>query len=51
MSRFVFHDRTDLRHGSLYPMTFSYLASRPMTPYDLIPCTIVPSCGAVLTVS
>ena len=51
VSRFMFHDRTDLCHGSLYPMTFSYLASRPVILDDLTPCTITPSCGAVLTIS
>ena len=40
---------SDLHHGSLYPMTFSYLASRLVTPYDLIPCTIPTSCGGLLT--
>ena len=48
MSRFVSHDRMDLRHGSMYPMT-----SHPhLTPHDSIltsPCTILICCGAVLT--
>ena len=32
LSRFVCHDRTDLCHGSSYPMTLPYLASRLATP-------------------
>ena len=49
LSRFVFHDRTDLGHGSLYPTTLRYLASHPMTPPMMSPCTIALSCGVVLT--
>ena len=47
--RFVFHDRMDLRHGSMYPMTSPYLRLTPHDSVTIPPCTISADCGVVLT--